>query len=74
MQIETAKLELIEWLTKVENEDMLSALLFYKNTHEADNRADELTDKQKAAIEEGLEDEKAGRLIPSSEVWKKYGR
>jgi len=73
MQIETAKLELIERLTKVENEDMLSALLFYKNTHE-DGRTDELTDKQKAAIEEGLEDEKAGRLTPSSEVWKKYGR
>ncbi len=50
MKIEAAKLELIEWLTTVESEDMLSALLFYKKTHETADWADDLTAKQKAKI------------------------
>ncbi len=74
MKIEAAKLELIEWLTTVESEDVLSALLFYKKTHETDDWADNLTAKQKAKIYQGLEDVKAGRVSESSEVWKKYGR
>jgi hypothetical protein len=74
MKIEAAKLELIEWLQKLDNEQMLEALLFYKKNHETKDWADDLTPAQKKAVEQGLADEKAGRMIPSSEVWKKYGR
>ncbi len=74
MSIETTKLELIEWLTKLDNEQMLEALLFYKKNHEADDWAEDLTPAQRKAVERGLADEKAGRMTPSSEVWKKYGR
>jgi len=74
MKIEAAKLELIEWLTGVENEEMLAALLFYKKNHETDDWADDLTSKQKTKIYQRLEDVKAGRVSESSEVWKKYGR
>lgn len=74
MKIEVAKLELIEWLKNVEDKEMLEALLFYKKNHEEGDWADELTAAQKEAIEQGLADEKAGRVMESKEVWKKYGR
>lgn len=74
MSIETAKLELIEWLTKLDNEQMLEALLFYKKNHEAINEGDDLSPKQKAKVYKGLDDIREGRVMESAEVWKKYGR
>jgi hypothetical protein len=74
MKIEAAKLELIEWLQKLDNEQMLEALLFYKKNHEAKDWADDLTPAQKAKVYQGLDDVRAGRVMESAEVWKKYGR
>lgn len=74
MSIEATKLELIEWLTKLDNSQMLEALLFYKKNLEAKDWVEDLTPAQKKSVEQGLADEKAGRMTPSSEVWKKYGR
>jgi len=74
MSIETTKLELIEWLTKLDNEQMLEALLFYKKNHEAVSDGEDLTPAQKAKVYKGLDDIQAGRVMESSEVWKKYGR
>lgn len=74
MKIEAAKLELIEWLTSMKSEEMITALLFYKKKHESGNLGTSLTPEQKAKIYRGLDDVKAGRVSESSEVWKKYGR
>lgn len=74
MSIEAAKLELIEWLTKLDDEQMLEALLFYKKNHESGNQTEDLTPAQKAKVYKGLDDVQAGRVMESSEVWKKYGR
>ncbi|MBI1288989.1 MAG: hypothetical protein GC178_15585 [Flavobacteriales bacterium] len=74
MSIETTKLELIEWLTKLDNEQMLEALLFYKKNHEVVGEEEDLTPAQKAKVYKGLDDIQAGRVMESSEVWKKYGR
>ena len=74
MSIEAAKLELIEWLTKLDNEQMLEVLLFYKKNHESVGQSEDLTPAQKAKVYQGLDDVRAGRVMESSEVWKKYGR
>ncbi|MGB0369493.1 MAG: hypothetical protein ACPGU4_08260 [Flavobacteriales bacterium] len=74
MSIEAAKLELIEWLTKLDNKQMLEALLFYKKNHESDSQSEDLTPSQKAKVYKGLDDVRSGRVMESSEVWKKYGR
>lgn len=74
MSIQEAKLELIEWLSKLDNEQMLEALLFYKKNHEAVSDEVDLTPAQKAKVYKGLDDVREGRLMESSEVWKKYGR
>lgn len=74
MSIQEAKLELIEWLSKLDNEQMLEALLFYKKNHEAVNDEVDLTPAQKAKVYKGLDDVRQERVMESSEVWKKYGR
>jgi hypothetical protein len=74
MSIETTKLELIEWLTKLDNEQMLEALLFYKKNHETVSDEEDLTPAQKAKVYKGLDDIREGRVMESAEVWKKYGR
>jgi hypothetical protein len=74
MSIEAAKLELIEWLTRLDNEQMLEALLFYKKNHESVSDREDLSPAQKAKVYKGLDDIQAGRVMESAEVWKKYGR
>ncbi|MCX6312795.1 MAG: hypothetical protein NT084_14325 [Bacteroidetes bacterium] len=74
MKSEVAKLELIEWLAKIEDKGMLSSLLFLKKSSESFDWADQLTIDQRNRVEEGLEDIEKGRTLSNEKVWKKYGR
>jgi len=74
MTTKAAKLELLDWLSGIEDDAILAALLFYKKANESTDWAHGLTEGQRAAIREGLEDVRQGRVHPSAEVWKKYGR
>jgi hypothetical protein len=74
MTTKTAKRELMDWLSGIEDDATLSALLFYKKANESTDWADGLTEGQRAAIREGLEDVRHGRVHSSAEVWEKYGR
>ncbi len=74
MTTKTAKRELMDWLSGIEDEATLSALLFYKKANESTDWADGLTKGQRAVIREGLEDVRQGRMHSSAEVWGKYGR
>jgi predicted transcriptional regulator len=74
MSSEAMKLELIQWLSKLDDKGLLSSLLRFKKANEAADWYDELTAEQRAAIAEGEADIKAGRVRSSKEVWKKYGR
>ena len=74
MKTDAAKLELITWLSQLEDKGVLSSLLFLKKSSEAGDWADSLSPEQKNRVEEGLEDIKAGRTVTSEKVWAKYGR
>ncbi|HLG02981.1 MAG TPA: hypothetical protein VI731_05260 [Bacteroidia bacterium] len=74
MKLADVKLELIEWLTRVDDEAMLKSLLIYKKANESFDWADDLSKKQKMMVEEGLTDLKAGRTHSRQKVWAKYGR
>jgi hypothetical protein len=74
MTAKAAKIELMDWLSGIEDRELLSALLFYKKANETLDWADNLTNAQKAAIREGLEDIREGRVHSSADIWKKYGR
>jgi hypothetical protein len=74
MTTKTAKRELMDWLSGIEDDATLSALLFYKKANESTDWADGLTEGQRAAIREGLGDVRQGRVHSSAKVWGKYGR
>ncbi|MBZ0207296.1 MAG: hypothetical protein K8H89_13290 [Flavobacteriales bacterium] len=68
------KLELIQWLSQLEDKGLLTSLFQIKKINESADWYDELTEDQRAAIAEGEADLKAGRVISSEELWKEYVR
>ena len=71
---EAIKLELIEWLSKLEDEETINYLKIVKDSN--DTQGDwwnELTDEQKSEIEMGLKDVDEGRVTPHDIVKQKYG-
>ncbi|MBX2981823.1 MAG: hypothetical protein WBB32_16635 [Flavobacteriales bacterium] len=68
------KLELIQWLSQLEDKGLLTSLFQIKKINESADWYDELTEDQRAAIAEGEADLKAGCVISSEDLWKKYGR
>lgn len=74
MELEAIKLDLIAWLSKLEDQDTIEYLQVVKESQEAGTDWwDELTEVQKEGIEKGLNDIKEGRVISHEEVRKKYG-
>jgi hypothetical protein len=68
------KIELIQWLSKLEDIETLDYLKLVKdsNTSQRDWWND-LTDEQKAGIERGLRDIDAGKIHSHKDVKLKYG-
>ncbi len=74
MDFDALKLELIEWLTRLDNSETIQYLKIVKDSRE--NGKDwwnDLTDEQKQGIQRGLEDIDNGRVISHDEVKLKYG-
>ena len=68
------KLELIEWLSKLDDNETIEYLKIVKDSRSANNDWwDDLSESQKAGIERGLNDIKNGRTISHDEVKDKYG-
>ena len=74
MSSDAMKLELIQWLSQLEDKGLLHSLFQIKKSNETADWYDELTDDQRAALAEGEADLKAGRVKSSEDLWKKYGR
>ncbi len=74
MELEAIKLELIAWLSKLEDQDTIEYLKVVKDTQETGNDWwEELNEVQKKGVEKGLNDVKEGRIFSHKEVRKKYG-
>lgn len=74
MGLEAIKLELIAWLSKLEDQGTIEYLKVVKDTKEAQGDwFEDLTEQQKKGIEKGLQDVKDGRVTSHDEVRKKYG-
>ena len=68
------KLELIEWLSNLEDEETINYLKVVKDSKNIDNDWwDDLSIEQKKGIERGLKDVDEGRVIAHEEVKIKYG-
>ncbi len=74
MKHEAIKLELIEWLTTLEDNETIEYLKIVKDSKSNDNDWwDDLSDFQKQGIERGLNDIKNSRTISHDEVKSRYG-
>lgn len=70
---ETIKLEIIEWLAKLDDSETIEYLKIVKDSRTADNDWwDDLTATQKAGIERGLDDIRGGRIISHEDVKRRY--
>lgn len=71
---EAIKLELLEWLTKLEDDETINYLKIVKDSNVTNSEWwHDLTDEQKSGIDRGLKDVDAGRVISHDNVKKKYG-
>ena len=72
---EAIKLELIEWLARLEDDETIQYLKVVKDSKPADHSWwEDLTEYQKRAIEKGLKDIDEGRVTPHKDVKKKFAR
>jgi hypothetical protein len=71
---EAIKLELIEWLTKLDDNEIIEYLKIVKDSNsEGNDWWDDLSDVQKQGIERGLNDIINGRTISHDDVKSRYG-
>ena len=74
MKHKAIKSELIEWLTKLEDEETIDYLKRMKDANDSqDDWGQDLTEEQKSGIENGLKDVDDGRVIAHDIIKGKYG-
>lgn len=74
MTQEAIKLELIEWLTKLDNDETIGYLKVIKDeTIKEGDWWNSLSESQKSGIERGLKDIDEGRTVPHETVKLRYG-
>ena len=66
MKIEDKKLEIIEWLTQVQDESLLNQIDFLRKTDPLNLAS--LTEKEQQAIKQGLQELDEGKGIPHEKV------
>jgi hypothetical protein len=71
MDIQAEKLQLIEWLARLNNTATLKRFITLKKEQEKD-WWDQLSTEEKSEIEEGLAQADRGEVVPHKEVMAKY--
>ena len=72
MNLDSEKLKIIDWIANTKDESIIARIKLLKDHSKETDWWDEISDAEKASIERGLEDIKAGRVIDHSEVKKLY--
>lgn len=71
MDIQTEKLQLIEWLARLNNTAVIKRFIALKKEQEKD-WWDQLSKEEREEIEEGLSHADRGEVVPHEEVMAKY--
>ena len=71
MNMDNSKIELIQWLTTLEDKSIIEKLIEMKQSY-TDDWWSELSDVEKKSVEKGLQDADNGKVLSQSEVRKKY--
>jgi predicted transcriptional regulator len=72
LNVEREKLEIIKWVTGLKDNTAIERLKMLREKPKKTDWWDEIIDEEKAAIDKGLEDIKAGRVKPHREAKKLY--
>lgn len=67
LNVQNTKIDLIQWLTTIEDETLLKKLLEFRNA-----ATYELTEAERQAVEDGLEDMRNGDVVPHAQTRKTY--
>lgn len=70
---EALKLELIEWLAQLEDEDTIQYLKVVKDSASERDWWPNLTPEQRAGIERGLQDIDQGKITSHEDVKRRFG-
>lgn len=73
IDVQNAKIELIQWLTTLEDYNIIKQMIDFKKSKSKDWWND-ISDAEKKSINLGLADAENGNLIPDSEARKIYGK
>ena len=73
MKIQNAKIELIQWLTTLEDHSIIEKVMDLMKSDTKD-WYHSISDAEKKSLESGLTDAKNGKLKPNSEAEKVYGK
>ena len=71
IDLQNKKIELIQWLSTLDNEIIIDKLMKLRESEKAD-WWNEISEGEKESIEKGIEDANSGNLRPQSEVRKLY--
>lgn len=72
MNIEKEKLEIIKWVTSLKDETSIERLRMLMDKSSKTDWWEEISSEELAAIDKGLEDIRAGKVKPHTEVKKLY--
>lgn len=72
LNVEREKLEIIKWVTGLKDNTAIERLRMLRDMPKKTDWWDEITDEERAAVDKGLADIKAGRIRPHREVKKLY--
>ncbi len=68
--INSIKVELIKWISELNELSVLNALRSIKGQSKRTDQYEELSALEKSLLEKGLDDEANGRVVSSREFWK----
>ena len=74
LQIQNKKLELIQWLSTIEDLNFLEKISEFISRENKKDWADLITDTERQSIEKGIAQADAGKLYPHSKARAIYGK
>ena len=74
LQIQNKKLELIQWLSTIEDLNFLEKISEFISRENKKDWADLITDAERQSIEKGIKQADAGKLNPHSKAREIYGK
>lgn len=73
IDIQNAKIELIQWLTTLEDSSLIQKIIELRK-NETKDWWENISDSEKKSIESGISDAANGKVKPNSEAKKIYGK